>query len=77
MVNDNIEIVAKLKLDTTEAESKLAKMSKKKVQALRFHFRKTRNLSFLAPRKSLLNNLFKGEAGLHDEAKLLRSCKRC
>lgn len=71
MVSDNIEIVAKLKLDTEEAESKLAKMSKGSTGGeVELQLPKNTEIKLPEKTKKSLSNLFSGKDGIGNVAKL-------
>ena len=60
MVSDNIEIVAKLKLDTEEAESKLSKISKGSMSGeVELQLPKNTEIKLPEKTKKSLSNLFK------------------
>jgi len=71
MVSDNIEIVAKLKLDTEEAESKLSKMSKGSTGGeVELQLPKNTEIKLPEKTKKSLSNLFKDPGGLEGVSKL-------
>lgn len=71
MVSDNIEIVAKLKLDTEEAESKLSKMSKGSTGGkVELQLPKNTEIKLPEKTKKSLSNLFKGPGGLEGVSRL-------
>lgn len=71
MANDNIEIIAKLKLDTSEAESKISDMSKEQpAKAVDLKLPKDTEIKLPDKAKKSLGELFKGDGGLDNAAKL-------
>ena len=73
---DNVEIVAKLKLDTSEAENKISSMTKTGAnKAVELSLPKDTKVELPETTKKSLSGLFKGPGGLENVAKLAQGAQ--